>query len=90
MAFLQDYSTGVLICTFILLLILYHMFSESKNEPPGPKPLPLLGNLLKLDVDKPHVSLSEVSWRRTKQAQFVSKHNSVFLRSSDGSTRDMS
>ncbi|XP_057202472.1 cytochrome P450 2K1-like isoform X2 [Triplophysa rosa] len=61
MAFLQDYSTGVLICTFILLLMLYHLFTGSRNEPPGPKPLPLLGNLLKLDVDRPHLSLLEMA-----------------------------
>ncbi|XP_073713849.1 cytochrome P450 2K1-like [Misgurnus anguillicaudatus] len=62
MALFQDY-TAVLICVLILLLVLYHLFSgsNSRNEPPGPKPLPLLGNLLMLDVNRPYLSLCEMA-----------------------------
>ncbi|ROK28241.1 Cytochrome P450 2K1 [Anabarilius grahami] len=39
-----------------------HKLSQrDENEPPGPKPLPLLGNLLMLDVNKPHLSLCEMA-----------------------------
>jgi len=63
-AFLQVSSTGTLICCLLLLLVVYLLFFRSQrdeNEPPGPKPLPLLGNLPMLDINKPHLSLFEVS-----------------------------
>lgn len=63
-SFLQLSSTGTCICCLLLLLVVYLLFFSSQrdeNEPPGPKPLPLLGNLLMLDVNKPHLSLCEVS-----------------------------
>lgn len=63
-SFLQLSSTGTCICCLLLLLFVYLLFFSSQrdeNEPPGPKPLPLLGNLLMLDVNKPHLSLCEVS-----------------------------
>nr|AUX14894.1 cytochrome p450 CYP2K48 [Kryptolebias marmoratus] len=41
---------------------------ESRKEPPGPTPLPLLGNLLQLDLKKPHETLIE----------FSKKYGSVF------------
>ena len=34
---------------------------EKGKEPPGPRPLPILGNLLMLDLKKPYDSLCEVS-----------------------------
>ncbi|KAI2666857.1 Cytochrome P450 2K1 [Labeo rohita] len=57
-------STGTLICCLLLFLAVYLLFFRSqrdKNEPPGPKPLPLLGNLLMLDVNKPYLSLFEMA-----------------------------
>ncbi|XP_016381157.1 cytochrome P450 2K16 [Sinocyclocheilus rhinocerous] len=63
-ALLQVSSTGTLICCLLLLLAVCLLFFRSQrdeNEPPGPKPLPLLGNLLMLDVSKPHLSLCEMA-----------------------------
>nr|QQL94714.1 cytochrome P450 2k1b [Lateolabrax maculatus] len=34
---------------------------EKSGEPPGPKPLPLLGNLLQLDLQRPHITLLKLS-----------------------------
>lgn len=33
-----------------------------KDFPPGPMPLPLLGNILHLDNKKPHLSVLKVRW----------------------------
>ncbi|KAI7803492.1 cytochrome P450 2K6-like isoform X1 [Triplophysa rosa] len=66
-AFLPQFSsTGVILAAVFLCLLVY-FFSigcrshEEGKEPPGPKPLPLLGNLLVLDLKKTHLSLSELS-----------------------------
>ena len=58
-------------CTFpllvaVLLLLLVWLYSsgvsnpEKGKEPPGPRPLPILGNLLMLDLKKPYMTLCEV------------------------------
>ncbi|XP_061668847.1 cytochrome P450 2K1-like [Syngnathoides biaculeatus] len=56
---------SLLAATFILLLV-YALSSalssdETANEPPGPRPLPVLGNLLQLDLKRPYKTLVEMS-----------------------------
>ncbi|XP_049416542.1 cytochrome P450 2K1-like [Epinephelus fuscoguttatus] len=67
-------STSVSLLVAIMgLLVLHHFYSsfnsrDNKREPPGPKPLPLLGNLLQLDLKRLDSSLVDLS----------KKHGSVF------------
>uniref|UniRef100_A0A3B4U7U0 Cytochrome P450 2K1-like n=1 Tax=Seriola dumerili TaxID=41447 RepID=A0A3B4U7U0_SERDU len=72
--FLQTFSSVSLLGTIMILLLFYLVstFSftsqEDKKEPPGPRPLPLLGNLLQLDLKRPYETL----------LKFSKKYGSVF------------
>lgn len=63
----MDFSSSIvcLVLTLILILLLYSsIFQRTKTShaklPPGPNPIPVLGNLLNLD-NKPHKSLARLA-----------------------------
>ncbi|XP_067312610.1 cytochrome P450 2K6-like [Pseudorasbora parva] len=56
-------TTGALLAALLLFLVVYlfSISSSSPGDPPGPKPLPLLGNLLMFDLKKTYMSLCKLS-----------------------------
>ncbi|XP_053193529.1 cytochrome P450 2K1-like [Scomber japonicus] len=65
--FLQSSSSVSLLAALIVLVLVYVISSSSfssksdGNDPPGPKPFPILGNLPQLDLKKPHSTLLALS-----------------------------
>ncbi|XP_033989504.1 cytochrome P450 2K1-like isoform X3 [Trematomus bernacchii] len=59
-------STSVFLSVAIVGLLVLHLVyssfsSKNRKGPPGPRPLPLLGNLLQLDLKRPYKTLYELS-----------------------------
>ncbi|XP_066451711.1 cytochrome P450 2C5-like [Eleutherodactylus coqui] len=55
-----------LLITVVIILFLVNAFKKQKqgnykNFPPGPKSLPIIGNILRLDMSKPHKTFMELS-----------------------------
>ncbi|KAM9316378.1 uncharacterized protein PAF06_007388 [Gastrophryne carolinensis] len=52
--------------SIVVILFLANVYKNQKhqkykNMPPGPKPLPIIGNMLKINLKKPHESFTELS-----------------------------
>nr|XP_015801058.2 cytochrome P450 2K1 [Nothobranchius furzeri] len=55
-------ALGTVLILFILYFVAVSFASRDRRpEPPGPRHLPLLGNLLQLDLSRPHRTLCELS-----------------------------
>ena len=58
----MDLAVALVLCFFFLLLLsLWKQCSGREELPPGPTPLPILGNILQLDVKDISQSLTKVS-----------------------------
>uniref|UniRef100_A0A669D7X4 Cytochrome P450 2K1-like n=1 Tax=Oreochromis niloticus TaxID=8128 RepID=A0A669D7X4_ORENI len=61
--FLQAFSSTFLLGALTVLLLIYLISSASfsTQDPPGPRPIPLFGNLLQMNLKRPYKTLLELS-----------------------------
>lgn len=52
---------GITISLLVLRLLYFSFSSQEQREPPGPRPLPLFGNLFQVDLKRLDQSLFELS-----------------------------
>ncbi|XP_075125353.1 cytochrome P450 2C5-like isoform X2 [Leptodactylus fuscus] len=50
---------SVIICIFLVNFLYNHQ--EHPNYPPGPRPLPIIGNILDLNIQKPYLTFQELA-----------------------------
>ncbi|KAG9464869.1 hypothetical protein GDO78_019256 [Eleutherodactylus coqui] len=52
---------SIVICILLAAILYKQKENVHPNYPPGPKPLPIIGNILNLNVQKPHLSFQELA-----------------------------
>ncbi|KAG9461247.1 hypothetical protein GDO78_017537, partial [Eleutherodactylus coqui] len=52
---------SIVICILLAAILYKQKENIHPNYPPGPKPLPIIGNILNLNVQKPHLSFLELA-----------------------------
>lgn len=59
-SFLVPCTLAVLCIVLLVCLDYFGLDTRQGKEPPGPRALPVLGNLLQLDLNRPYEGLCEV------------------------------
>ncbi|XP_069831991.1 cytochrome P450 2K6-like [Dendropsophus ebraccatus] len=52
---------SIIVCIFLVIVLYKEKEDVHQNYPPGPKPLPIIGNILDLDIHKPYLSFQELA-----------------------------
>ncbi|XP_023204711.1 cytochrome P450 2K1-like [Xiphophorus maculatus] len=79
---------GVGLLFIILYLVTVGSSRETGQEPPGPKPLPLLGSLLQLDLQRPYKTLCELYNTFPRLVRWI-KNRQVILKNTEKTIRDV-